>query len=389
MKNNNIKQYVARYVAGYGINDERRCFRGEVESIADVIKSGKIENYLDDLSMVLGLTRDELQGCDKTALNKYMKKYPFFGLMSDFNLAENLFRNAMTFRIGDKNRAVTLDYNEARRRDVQERLLAYLKEREVYFPGIYHENASIILRSISTDYVIDFPELKELLASYVSIVDKAKELFWKIVCKKISEEEKREFNFLVTALALEDAATGSPMYSYWIEKTLDIIIEEGFDDFYDYVRVDPFMNFAPWRCLQFVEDKKLAQEYVDIFPNSKQHLLDYFKGIKCLSCTYNWSDDPENPYANMNEEELLDSMCKEYSSDEDLDIELPNYAPKNVLLPKTEAELGQDGAYANSLEKFCVVSSRGGLKAPKREHRFDVSRMILRASVLKDEKAEG
>lgn len=372
-----IISYVKQYAGSYDIELDSLLPESDDEKVS-------IEEYLfysnqkvnqcnlEALGMKLGLTPNEILECDEKATTKYKSKYKFFDLKFDFEIAERISKvapgnaeNLLINAIFNTNKPVVM--RGTPKDVVKKRLLEKLKDRAKYFPSEYHENAEIINLSVFSDTVIDYPDVEELIKAFLFMVDNAKESFFRIVSKKALNEEIREYNFLVTVLGLTDFALHKQkMYSNWIDEIRDIIIKEDFRKFCNYVRVDKYTDFRPWRCRTFVDNKELADKYIEVFCRNKIELIRYIKTVESFLCTFNWSDDPKNPYDEMSDEEWLDMIEKEENNcslDEPIEnflkIEkLSECAPREVYVPKTECEIGADKEFIDKLKRFAEAPQR-------------------------------
>lgn len=156
------------------------------------------------LSIKLGLTPDEILSLDESVMYKYWSKYPFFELY-------DLFLNAWAWNcqyqekpssaqallfMFDKNSEISAqqryDY-----KSVEERMLKLLKEMDAFLPGTFHPNATVTNLTIETEVLFSFPEITEMIRSYINMVEKAKVYFFKALKEQLSQDEVNEYNFLV------------------------------------------------------------------------------------------------------------------------------------------------------------------------------------------------
>ncbi len=355
-------------------------------------------------SVVFGITEEDILACNQSVIESYYKKYPYFYLMKKLDVAkelakatpeqaDNILHNSI-FNGQINHPHPALSRYSISEEELKERLLQYLKERAKYFPEVYHKDETVTNLSACTAIVADFPDLPLLLKEFVRMVKKAKHLFFKILKKQAAQEERRDYNFLVSALRLRDIYSRNPMYADWIDTIAEIIESEGSNDFFSYVKLDTFSNFCPWCCKQFADDPSLAQKYIKIFPTSKQNMLNYYRDCTNFFVTYNWSGDPPHPYAGLSDEELEELMEEEFEqgilfdtpsaidelwencmqtgkipSQNEIDMclekDTPAYALKSAYIPKTQEEIGNDAEYFSKLAKLCRAPNQGGLVVPR------------------------
>lgn len=376
-----ITHFVIETMNLYNIDWEVFFPEAEDKPTSRRIFSGKEidEETLTKLSSIIGLTRDEILNCDKKAAKRMYQKYKYFDLREGYEIAEHIAQYApgqaeailvnAIFNLDDSPSRLVPKITTSKK-EIEKRLIAYLKDKAQYFPKEYHDGQEIKNLSASYELMFDYLELKELLVSFIEMVEKAKELFFKALRNEISSDEINEYNFLVTVLHLKDAIIRKPMYYQMIELLRSVLINENYESFYDYVTVEKYVDFEPWRCKQFVEDKELAEKYFDVFPTSRRRMFDFGMRVNNFACTFNWSDEvnsddssDESEFVELTEEELLDLAMEDFDeplTDDWIDeIELPYHL---VYLPMTDAELGLDITAVKKLKEFCSASGKGGIK---------------------------
>lgn len=367
---------------------------------ADIIfKGSSIDSEtLTKLSNILGLTENEILCCDKEASNKWYKKYNYFKLKNEFDIAENQANYApgqdlkiLINAIFGDNANYIIPKITTSKQEIKERLINYLRELSTYMPNEYHEGEEIINLTVSYESMFSFPYLQEMTASFLQMVETAKNLFFKALREKITDEEINEYNFLVTVLHLNDVIIKKPIYYHLIDLLRPVLLQENYNNFYDYVVLDKHMDYEPWHCKQFVDDKELAEKYFEVFPRSKRKMHEFSMHVSNFVCEFYWSDELENEYDDVSEDELedeledaelddIDEFFADYMSKrgeksfeeilkEELSSALENYHV--VYLPKTKAELGADAEAIKKLKEFSCVSCKGGIEIRHPMQDFD------------------
>ena len=367
-----INQFIRKTLIKYGIF-EQTYFADSKDGIfkdnqTDLATMKKVEK-------VLGLTADEIRRKDVKASNKWAEKFPFFDLYYKFRAA-NTFAELDTEQYL-MSRILGLDNEEGFRyqkkyekEDILTRLVVTLKEIDGIIPGTYHKNAEITSFNFEAEDFIVFPHTKELLQSFINLVNRHKELFFKCFEEQLSDDEIKEYNFLTAFLEAKDAGTaGGIMFYDKVLQLLPIMKEEGYEDYAAYVALRG--DFQPWRCSDFSDYPELAQKYVNIFPQTKYKMKDFCMNIKNISCWFKWSDDITE-YDEMNAEDLFMSLFEKKGNSDDI---LDNWT--RIYLPKSEDELGEGYEHAKKLGVLAGPSTKGGLQIPRQEWLADSMQRIM------------
>ncbi len=340
-------------------------------------------NTLARLSIHLGMSTEEILGMDQIAARRYWNKYSFFRLYDQFlkewawysrhtdkrPTAEELLIKAI---FTDDELSFTERYDF---QDIKTRLIAKLKETDAFLPGTYHKDAEITELVIRTEVLFSFPQCAEMIKSFVCMVDRTKELFFKAIHENLSVDEERELNFLASWLRASDVVMASVDITYNNIRTFrPVYLKENLSDFFSYVSIRRFYSleslfptddFVPWRCREFFEDVELAQALVTIFPNLKPKMLRFANELLNFSCSFVWSD--ANPIVCSPEEEKEWHEVNLILGKNDTPIENRAREVTHVYVEKTPQELGDWEEYAHNLDIAASPSSLGGLQIPRRE----------------------
>lgn len=332
------------------------------------------DDTMERISAALGLTKSEIFNMNEAASKKYWNKYDFFHLFQEYKELwawYSRFQDDMpiTDRADYSNRNVCgqdrYDYS-----DVKRRMIAKLKEIDAVIPNTYHKNASIIDLSINTEVFFSFPKCTTMLRSFIEMVKRVEELFFKAIKKELNEEEINELNFLATWLNACDAMDSHALITYNnICMYRDIYIEENLTDFFSYVRIKRFINTAPWRCQEFFDDMELVQQFVNIFPQAKSQMHQFAMDVTKFSCIFMWSDVEPSSSSDENQDFFdVDSILNE-SIDSFLEADSKW---THVYVDKTPDEILGWEIFIQRLKRAASPASQGGLILPTREVSLDL-----------------
>ena len=334
------------------------------------------EETLTRLSIHLGMTKQEILDMNEDAAGRYWNKYPFFYLLSEYisycewyshyegerpSPAELLLNVIFT---NNKGYPAKKKYSE---QDIIKRLVAELKEIDKYIPGTHHVNADITKLVITTESVFSFPRCKEMVSSYLDMVDRVQQLFFKALKSELDENEINELNFLASWLRAEDLVYPGVLITYPnILMFRDIYNEENYDDFFAYVKFRRYTygflsarDFVPWRCKEFLEDSELIQRFVNVHPLAKESMREFYMELVNFSCEFTWSD--ALPIELSEEEELEYRILNNIEPGEDLHLAKER---THVYVRKNEKELGDCEEYIRNLNRVTSPVSQGGVSIP-------------------------
>ena len=357
---NNIQKFIENVMDRYSIPYD--VFFTEYNSDDRLVKrkvfpQGKIDDYnLNRVCRILGLDQDVIRTADTEKANVWFHKYPYFRLMLQYRITNHYADYGISPAEGRVLTAIfgTKLCKKYSDEDIKQRLLQTLKQYDSVIPHLYHSDATIDRFMHAEQDFVQFDQVELLVQGFVQLVERHKELFFKVWHLEMSQEEINEYNFLTTVLDAQDVAkAGGLLYHHKVLEMLPIFKKEGFEKYESYVRIHK-KDFEPWKCPRFADNFSLAQQYANIFPKAKENIREFCMQIRNIHCGYTWSDD-------------------EYVVDED-DAWTPEefrtgpYRPlKFIYVPKTEAELGDDLIFAEKLSRLAAPPSQNGLVVPQAE----------------------
>lgn len=317
---------------------------------------------LKQLSNILGMRAEDIAEADFHAALKLYNKYPFFRLLGLFEkdrAINNKFNWEEDSTFAEKRllyavfgeEKLSKKYSEE---DLLNRLNKHLLECDAYIPGTFHPEAEIAFFTHIEYTIFDFPQYYELMRSFFDVYDRMSFLFFKAIHEPLTQDEINEYNLFVSYFRAQDWPTNDYLHYDLLRKYRDILKSEGYHDIDSYLRINKFAtDFEPWHCKQFAEDAEFAQRYQDIYPSTKNSILEFCMQIKNICCFYFWSDDPY----------VEDEVLAEVYPDRDNRY----HEWLKAYIPKTERELGTDEECAGRLSRFASPASKGGLIKRKTE----------------------
>ncbi len=343
----------------------------------------KMDNEtLKRISVYTGLTVSEILNCDQEAAVKYENKYPFISLYRDFKekwawysryktkmpTAEEYLFNAIF--TDNEGYPVEARYDYA---DVKKRMIDELKKADAFMPGTYHKDAKITHLIIRTENFFSFPKCKEMVLSFIDMVNTLEKLFFKALSSDLEAYEINELNFLSSILYATDVTMPSVYINY--DNICDYkkaYLEENLSDFFSYVKIRTFISSAPWRCKEFFDDMSLVQEFVNIFPQSKAQMRQFAMDVTKFECVFVWSDASEYELPDCDGDiETLDSMLERLK----FPPEMRTKEMSRIYVEKNRKEIYGCEKYAKRIRNAAASVSKGGLSLPSRQ--IDLSNQIL------------
>lgn len=378
-----ITQYVKDYFDRHELNDygffvsSKADEYGRSERInISLFPHDEIDvKTLSRISLHTGLSTEEILNCDEQAATKYLEKYPFIYLFreykeicewyaqykTEFSSLKKCLQNDFLTQTAEPSVEIRYDYA-----DIKARLIDKLKEIAAVMPGIYHENAEITELMFKTDMFISFPNCGKMMRSFIDMVNRLKELFFKALQTELSEDEIHEFNFLGSRLDASDVIAPSFVMNYdTLRKYREVYIEENFTDFFSYVKIRAFLMSSPWRCKEFFDDMSLVNEFVNIFPQAKTMMREFEMSVSKFECDFVWSD-AKPVMLSPEEESELDSI-NEMMGYKPLPYEQHAKEHTRIYIDKTSEEMSGWAEYVKKIKAAAAPPAIGGLSLPKRE----------------------
>ncbi len=342
-------------------------YGGELVALPIAIGSEIDMDLLEKAATTIGVTTDTLLNMDEQAAGIWRQKYPYFELKRQFDSARDF---SLRFRgsPGDMVIAAIFDENyhpdqfkRFNRVDIKERLLKLLKEYSSIMPECYHENADVVDLSIRTSNFTHFEKTKDMAESYLSMVERARELFYKLWDVDLSEREIREYNFLVSVLGMRDVgyAPGKPIYYKIAKRFAPVYKQEGFKEYSSYIMYRNRILPELWTCKEFYDYPDLVAKVVHEFPEVKAEMSKMVMLAENYLCSFAWSDEP-TPTIDVPFEEYLLGILHAFG-----DNSPSQY--RRTYVPKTAQEIGDDEPYIERCKQLTAPPSKGGLILPKEE----------------------
>lgn len=379
MDKEKISEYVERVFELYGLNKYDFFYIYNDETVEDVIiplfdeDRESISETLIRISLFTGLTEHEITTMDKRAALKYWNKFPFFSLYNEFIAKWVWYAKFKSKPPTPAERVRSAIFNQKlqiERRydfnDINNRLLNKLKELSVFDSSYYVPNSNLHILDLRTAEFFSFPKCEEMIRSYIELVKRAQQLFFKAVYKDLTISEIHEYNFLVSYLDIHDICMPSKYLFYHnVVNWREIIIEEGYTEFWSYAKIGaPLTIEAPWRCAEFFNNIELVQEFVNMFPSAKKEMREFAILIKNYSIMFRWEEIKT-------QEQLDDEFVAAYLEGRDYDPNDDFSPPNHVYLEKEPSEIEGFSDALETLRKAASPPAKGGLKLPTREYSRD------------------
>lgn len=342
------------YFSTYTTDDQR--------VVLPMVMEGQLEmEMVHRAAEVLGEDVEDLLSMNSQKAAKWQYRFPYISLKNFFEYSckrnyygttyDSLHLAEAIWDIEFSNKPTRYDY-----KGVAQRMQELLKEYDKVAPGTYHEGAHIKQLQINTATFSHFPELEQMMESFFEMVEKAKILFFKALEQDLSGEEIKEYNIIVSVLGIQDRCVpqkGNLHYSM-LRKLVPVYKAEQQTDFFDYVRLDPAKDIAPWRCTEFIQNRDMVQAYANIVPGAKKAMREFAFLATQFHCSFAWS----NSY---DESEVI-----------------------SIYIPKTANEIGDDAACIDTLTQLIGPAAKGGITSPTRlrETPLDLSKIMARIRVL-------
>ena len=305
---------------------------------------------------------------DRRAALRYWAKYPFFSLYNEFlnkwiwyakykseqpSAEDHLVRALFNIEIKKEER-----YNWV---SIKQRLTEKLKQLSALDSSYYMEGRNLKILHCETAEFFSFPDCSKMIQSYIDMVNRVQELFYKAIKYDLSITERHEYNFLVAYFDIRDLII--PNKKLFYHNVVDLrytYTAEGYKEFWSYAKIHaPLSIDQPLRCLEFFNNMSLVQQYVDLFPSAKEKIREFSMLVKNFSFIVRW----EKTQAELDEE-----FVQAYINDEDYDPSEHQFPPLHLYVEKTKDELAGFEMPLKKLRKAASPPSMGGLVVPTREH---------------------
>lgn len=376
-----VTEYVSKLFERYSMSDYEftHYFDDDTEEMLEtpLFPYGiSDDETLEKISINFGITKEEILSIDENAATRYWNKYKFFSLYKKYlhlwewnqkykdpePTAEDFLINA----IFTENEGIPIRLRHPR---IKERLISKLKEYDRVFPGTYHDGAEITDLYVSTQTLFSFPECGDMIRSFLNMVDRLQELFFKAIKEELPQDEINELNFLACWLNARDVVAPDTYVTYRnVRCYRNVYIEEGHTDFYEYAKIKAFIGTEPWRCQEFLDDENLVLRFVNVFPQTKHMMWEFGLQLTKLSCDFVWSDAKPIPYSEDEEWE------NEFFGWEPIPEEKRAKERTFIYLDKNSEEMPGWESYTKKLKKAYGPVSKGGIVVPSRTPNVGLAR---------------
>jgi hypothetical protein len=312
--------------------------------------------------MILGVPPETLLKQDDKAARKWLDRYPYFQLEPGFQFSYRM----SNYQIDPMNQIIRGIFGEEyAQKDklkydpncVVQRMREMLVEMDKDLPGTYHKDAWIEHVFIKTGFFFHYSQIEAFTHAYIDLIRRAEELFFRAWDEELSQDEVQEYNFLVSVLGITDSAQSAQKYLYYdrLKEVVDVYKQEDYRDFLSYVRLKKELVPQLWECAEFVENQKLVQEFLDVYPIAKNSMRQFAMKVPNYECVFTWSDAGE-----YQDDDSMSGMGQKLR---DLPMLRKNGGREltRVYVPKTAAELNGDKVYADELRKLSGPVKLGGL----------------------------
>lgn len=333
-----------------------------------ILIDGELNIYvIESIAAMIGVTPQSLISMSDDSM-KWLKKYPYFIHKPAFDAArrksfhDNRYDTLHLLEVIYDKILVPEQPTRYNPYEVAQRLESFLRKTDEAFPGTYHKGAKIKDIYMRTDYFSHFDSIDILVSSYLGIINRIQELFFKAWDVELDDEEVKEYNFLVLAIGIQDRECESNKYLLYnnLKSLVRVYRAEGYKSFFSFVRIKHDKQFKPWICAEFSDNKELVQKFVDIFPESKIKMRNYALQVSKYECHFTWSD-AELAYSAEELEFTNDALSS--MGETPLTTENVPQAQTSVYLDKTTEELQGDAEYVEKLRTLAGPAKLGGVIA--------------------------
>lgn len=366
-----IEEYIRGVFEEYDLSYD--TYFSEFSANNERIKKSMVENGELNIKMVaraaeiLGTTVDAILDMDDERVLKWYWKFPLLQYKSGLErtyqrsflgscASETLLMMAIMGVKYTRPKPARFNYS-----CIKERMLDLLNDYDIASPGTVHQDATIEHLHFETSGICHYDKITQMVDSFVDMVARGEELFFKALHQDLSEDEVGEYNIIVTATGMKDKhyVIHDGLYYSDLVACRNVYLSENCTDFFDYVLLDKTATFSPWRCIEFIKDRQRVEKYFSLVPQAKGLMREFtFRALR-FECSFTWSDAP------VLSDEAIEELSMEHTwIARKLKTEYGGKAPTVVYVPKTADELGDDGQYLEMLKRLSGSANKGGIKLP-------------------------
>lgn len=334
---------------------------------------------------LLGVSFSDILALNDKVITKWWNKYPYFKHIKTYKYAyDRTFYGDGYDEIRMFEAIFNTKYDggyPARfsKNSIQRRLEEGLRELDKSLPGTYHNGATITDLRIAAANFCEFEDIVEMTESFISMVERAKELFLKVIFSELDEDEIQEYNMLVTVLGLRDKYYTRGYLRY----NEILLVKDQYkhlttENFYDDIVFKHGLDFTPWRCKGFIENRNLVERYLTVMPDAKGFMREFAVAASQFLCDFLWSD--AKPYVFSPEEEEEMAYIDELVGQEPIPYDERPKQRTEFYVKKTKEELDGDDVAADLLLGYCRPEKLGGI--PVRMPRYTQEASFSRINTL-------
>lgn len=385
-KKEKITKFVEKVFNKYQVSLNLIKFISGDEGEGPVFKEREAdEKTVEIIANMFGVEPKVIENCDEKRIFEVYNKYPFFRYIKEFRECEFFAyydkteietKNLLNAIFGNNydTHKITPKYTPEK---IAGRLKNYLLDMDKVIAGTFHKNADILGLTVYSQDFFSYSKMARLLKSFFNVLERTEELFFKALDKNLTKKEIKEYNTFITYLFGRDVAIPTQMMYYdYVCSCRKLFKKENYKTLFSYVNIPTFINFEPWRCPEFINNKELAQKYVDYFPESKEMMTNFNMISKNIFCQFIWSDAKKDAEADEFDdlfgEELNNELDEMFGEMKQIDPNLLYKEVTQIYLPKTKYELSINKDYCDKLQQFILPPKKGGLI--KKLQEWDTSR---------------
>lgn len=392
-KKEKITKFVEKVFNEYQISTNLiKIVRGDDEESPIFKEREADKRTIEIIANMFGVEPKVIENCDEERIFEVYNNYSFFKYIKEFRVCE-YYANYDNEEIQTQsmlNAIFGADYDTHKitpkyiPEKIIGRLKKYLADMDKLVSGTLHKNADILGLTVYSEDFFSYSKMTRLLNSFFNLLERTEKLFFKALDKDLTKKEIKEYNTFITYLYGRDVAIPTQMMYYnYICTCRELFKKEGYKTLFSYVSVPSYINFEPWRCPEFTENKELAQKYVDYFPESKEMMTNFNMISKNILCKFTWSDakrDAEkDEFEELFGEDLNAELDEIFCEIHHVDANLLNKEITQIYLPKTKGELSITKDYCDRLHKFILPPKKDGLvKKPQEWHKSRADKVLFK-----------
>ena len=330
-------------------------------------------------SRILGVSVDTILNADYNVIFERVNKYPYVRYSQSYyskyngkryykdnvSAEEVFFTRLFDYDDDGGKRGLEKRIKRYDPDNIRERLIQTIMKQNEVSRGLYHKNAEVINLDIITDNFFSYEKGELFCRSFIDMYDRLIDLFFKALESELSEEEINEYNFLVSVLGFVSIYNDRANLYYDNIQSIKRIPNISRDNLFDYFWFNEVDRFEPWKCVDFINNKELVQQYLDRFPQCKARMREFAVDVTKIRCYFNWSDGKK-----FTDTDDIDKYIQELEEEKPLSKEEYEFLVNQshgcervkVYVSKIESEQSDDASARKSILSYCRPAHLGGLK---------------------------